>query len=568
MTPTATMLLTTLAVTQPQVLPPEAYLGSGPSSQASQGWREPTRAPARPDDVVEAPATRQAQPTRRDEDEGPKVLLREVRFRGNTLIEDEELDKIAAPFLGRLVSLAELEDLRDKVTWFYVHMGYLNSGAVLPDQDASDGVVELTIIQGTIDEVEVVGTRRLDPSYLRRRLGRYRLTRQPKVALRFEDVEDQLLLLNRDPLLDAVQGRILPGDAPGRAKLQLGIKEADPFTVELEHSNHASPAIGDSLRLVRAHHGNLTGRGDTLAAAFGETEGANFYSLAYRWFLGGDPRHTLTVSAGQTASALRTQTARALDIENETDTVGVTYRRTLSQNRTLERGAGVGFLVEENRSTLGGTPFNLLGDGTNGKTKATVLQLFHDWTKRAPDYGWNWRTGVDVGLDLGFGSITKGAEPDAQFWAWRNSFAYLRQLKGSREKLFFRFTSQVTGDRLIPQERFLIGGYRTVRGYRENQLNTDSGVVASLEWRMPLGKTWKNHSVELVPFLDYGRGWNEGADPSVDELASAGVGVRVQEGRFLFDVFWAENFQGVTVPAGGRSLQDDGVHFSVKYRLF
>ena len=77
--------------------------------------------------------------------------------------------------------------------------------------------------------------------------------------------------------------------------------------------------------------------------------------------------------------------------------------------------------------------------------------------------------------------------------------------------------AQISADPLLSIERFAIGGRDTVRGYRENQLVRDSGVVASAELRIPLWRdSLRRPLLELVPFMDYGTGWNDGPEPPDD----------------------------------------------------
>ena len=51
-------------------------------------------------------------------------------------------------------------------------------------------------------------------------------------------------------------------------------------------------------------------------------------------------------------------------------------------------------------------------------------------------------------------------------------------------------------DRIIPgfsnAEKFSLGGVNSVRGYRENELVSDNGVIGSMELRIPLSSTLSN----------------------------------------------------------------------------
>ena len=99
-------------------------------------------------------------------------------------------------------------------------------------------------------------------------------------------------------------------------------------------------------------------------------------------------------------------------------------------------------------------------------------------------------------------------------------------------QILFRTDLQVTGDALFPIEQIAVGGVETVRGYRENQLVRDSGVITSLEVRVPLFRNliWRD-TLSLAPFVDVGHVWNSDDRPGfatapTETLASVGAGLR------------------------------------------
>lgn len=571
-----TLVGASLSSVQPDVLPAEAYMQPVARTGHAGDWREPrpARPPARPLAGAEAaaPTAQARQPGKLGQGDvvedtaGLSVRIQAVFVEGATLVDPQQLAAAAQPFLGKPLGSGDLRRLLDAMTTQYIEAGYLNSGVVVPDQTLKDGVLRLQAIEGSLEEVRVRGLDRLRKRYITRRLEPEGTPGTAR-ALHAPSLQERIAGLQSDPRLRQVRGRLEPGSEPGKARLDLDVKERDPFSAVVAFSNHASPAIGDSLRQIQMQHLDFTGVGDVFQAGFGETEGANFYSVSYQRFLGHDPRKTLTIFGGKAASGLVTPGLLALGVRSETDSVGVNYRKQLVDERRLQRAVEAGFFIEDNRTSVGGVPFSFLGTSPSGKSKTTVARLAHDLTRREGRRAWNWRTSLDIGVDLDVGSITKGAEPDGQFWIWRNSFTGVQYAPRNAHQLFLRTTTQFTDDALLPQQRFLIGGHRTVRGYRENQLATDQGVVSSLEYRIPMGKVTDEHSVYFVPFADYGRGWNVGAEPAVDELGSVGLGLRAQAARLSFELFWGHAFERAPTPAG-HDLQDDGIHFLVSWRLF
>ena len=63
-----------------------------------------------------------------------RVFVREIRVIGSTIFSAEELAKVTDPYVNREVTSEDLEALRVALTLLYVNNGYVNSGAILPDQ--------------------------------------------------------------------------------------------------------------------------------------------------------------------------------------------------------------------------------------------------------------------------------------------------------------------------------------------------------------------------------------------------------------------------------------------------
>ena len=112
-------------------------------------------------------------------------------------------------------------------------------------------------------------------------------------------------------------------------------------------------------------------------------------------------------------------------------------------------------------------------------------------------------------------------------------------------------------------EKFSVGGMRTVRGYRENLFVRDNGLVASTELRIPVWRDARRIPVvELAPFADIGRSWEEGRSSSFETISSIGIGLRVAPLPWLRgELYWGYALRDV--PEVGNDIQNDGVHFSV-----
>jgi hemolysin activation/secretion protein len=173
------------------------------------------------------------------------------------------------------------------------------------------------------------------------------------------------------------------------------------------------------------------------------------------------------------------------------------------------------------------------------------------------------RSQFNFGIDA-FDATINNTGTDGRFFSWLGQFQWVQQ--SPRALLLTRINAQLTPDSLLSLERFSIGGVDTVRGYRQNQLVFDNGVVASFELRIPV--TANPRTLEITPFFDIGSGWNNrDSDPDPNLIAGLGLGVQWQVTRGL-DVRLDYGIPLIGVRNRGDSLQDNGFYFSLRYQPF
>ena len=81
--------------------------------------------------------------------------LNDLRLNGVKALTNEELQGITAPYIGRNVTLGDLEGLAQAITARYKERGYFLAQAVVPVQTVRDGIVEISVIEGRLGKVDV-----------------------------------------------------------------------------------------------------------------------------------------------------------------------------------------------------------------------------------------------------------------------------------------------------------------------------------------------------------------------------------------------------------------------------
>lgn len=241
-------------------------------------------------------------PTPEERPQNPlTVTVGRFEFVGNTAFSDEELSDVLKPFIGKPIAFAELLQAEAAVTKKYTDAGYINSGAVIPTEQTlakKAAVVKIQIIEGGIEDIKVTGSQRLNPNYVRSRLGR--ATSKP---LNQGRLLEALQLLQLDPLIANVSAELSAGSRPERSLLEVRVQEADSFNTDFFIDNGRTPSVGSFRRGVRINQDNLLGLGDGLGFAYTNTDGSNAYDLNYTVPI--NPRNgTLTLAAGLTDTSV------------------------------------------------------------------------------------------------------------------------------------------------------------------------------------------------------------------------------------------------------------------------
>jgi hemolysin activation/secretion protein len=511
-------------------------------------------------------------PTREERDRlstGLMVFVEEFRFVGSTVFSDEELAEVTAPYRNREISSEELIEARDAITRHYVSHGYVTSGAIIPDQTVSDGVVEIQVVEGELAAIAIEETQRFRPRYLRQRLE---LAQGGPVNI--HDLERRLQLLQQDPRIRRIHAHLEPGEIRGESFLRVRAEEESPYRLSFSAGNDESPSIGSESGKIRTEHQNLSGNGDILQASFALSEGLDEWDLSYAVPINRYDT-TLDFHFRSSESEVVERPFDDLDIESKSTTYGVGVKHPIY--RTPGAGLWVGLTGELRRSetSLFDEPFSFSAGAEDGDSKVSVLRFFQEWTSRSRNNVMASRSMFSFGLDILDASdsasvVSDGRTPDGTFFAWLGQFQWAHRLseRYRNTQVLFRTDVQLSTSPLLSLEQFSVGGRRSVRGYRENELVRDNGLVSSIEFRIPILRSALGRDViQLAPFADFGHAWNEEETPSPKTLSSIGVGLRLAPSeRLAIEAYWGGRLRHVE--RRGSSLQNNGFHIQAVMTAF
>ncbi len=493
---------------------------------------------------------------------GVKVKVKRVEVLGSTVFSPEEFDAAVASFVGKDATFEELLAIRTAITKLYTDNGYSTSGAFLPPQDVTDGVVKVQVVEGSIERIDIQGLKRLRTSYVRDRIA---LAAKSPVNLR--RLEEALQLLQLNPIITTVQAELSAGTAPGLSVLTLNMKEGQPLTTAFTVENRDSPSVGEIRGTASISHRNLLGFGDRLSADYGIGEGINSYNISYEIPVNARDG-TLNLSYSNSSSRIIEEPFSNLDINADSSNFSLGFRQPIVRTPTSEFALSLALDLRQSQTfLLEDLPFSFSPGPENGKSKVTAVRFTQDWVNRSANRVLAARSQFSFGLDA-LGATVNDTGIDGRFTSWVGQFQWVQSL-GRDAILIVRTGAQLSSDSLLPIEQFSIGGIDTVRGYRQNQRVADNGVVGSVEVRFPIiSKPDGIGTIEIAPFFDIGTVWNQqGTVPSPNTLASIGLGMRWQiDPSFSARLDWGIPLN--SVPDEGNSLQDRGISFSIRYQPF
>lgn len=515
-------------------VPPEDRLD--PGYRRDESLTTPREAPD-----VESAVTHVAQVT------GPAVAIAGVRFVGVDV--PANVADASRVFLGRPADTATLQQLAGAMSAAYRKSDVAFFTLAIPQQDLSDGVVDIYIAEGRIADVIV----RKDGAPVERlRLRGYLepvMNENPASRAAFE----RGISLARRTEGTTVTPQLMTTREPGAVALVLDIEEK-PYELALAYDSRESPLVDAGRIGISAGAFSTVRRGDALRGRLSATpdgEQSRTASVQYTSPLGADGLALALAGAWQQtrpSSLALTGDATILSASLSYPLL-LDFRRELSISAAIDR-------IESTNTALGSVL-------ANERIMAARLGAKGNWamTGRTAGAGLTWSHGLDVsearssvpGSDTGFDKI--------------NATASLVQKAGSSVFLRFKASGQWTDDILPANERLMIGGSEYGRGFENSVVSFDKGYALSLEpaWR-PL-KAGRFARSEIYVFADHADGsvTSDGVNTVDLDLSSAGIGTRLAYKDIA--TLGLEVAEPLNLPAPG--LRDDAIFtisWSLRYR--
>lgn len=480
----------------------------------------------------------------------------------------DELDQIlSCLYYDKPVTWGNMLEMKGEIAKYYEEHNYPLVVVEVPKQDITAGVLQFVVTPSRVGNVYVEGGRRSSTQ----RLGKY-------LELKQDDMVNQKLVMrdlhfmNQNPFrkVDAIY---IPGDQPGTTDIVLYAVDRRPYRFYVGADDTGVKSTGRERWFAGFNIGNVFGLDHLLSFQYTTTWSIhNFQAYTLQYVAPLPWRHTLSVYGGYSnVHANLHYPGISMRNHGMSGQASLRYLIPYPIQEHLRGEWSVGGDYKRTNNTIEYTElFAVFGQNVNLTQLCMGYTGEYDGGKFLFDYDievfWSPGQWLPDQTNGDYNSLRPGAK---NRWLYsRAEISYTQKLAGGT-LLILTGRGQYSDANLLPMEQFTIGGYDTVRGYEERQLNYDNGVIFNAEFRTPAfrlatrKKPDQLDGLQFLAFFDYGYGRDHSVIPTIpknDFLMGIGPGVRyTYDPHITLRLDWGIKLHHNEQFGGGNSM----LHFSV-----
>ena len=440
-----------------------------------------------------------------------RFALHSVETDESQILTPEKRNEIAAPYIGKEVSLDDLYEMVEKINKYYQENGWITCFAYLPPQTIHEGHVRIAIIEGKTGEVAVTGNRHTRASYIKGRLG-----------IRPGSIENTKLLDGRIQRVSATDDyaqviTLKAGKEPKTTDYEIVVTEPKNQTFMLYADGAGNESTGRWRAGAFYTNRSLFKIRDHLNLGYLHSKGMDSFSAGYSVPLGHNgTRLAIDYSTNSTEVVKGIYYDQGIPVKGRASSITATLTQPLHVSSKAKVEALLLANNQHSRTDIAGARIidDTFNDITAGIAVTNYGKKWALYQKHAVTFG-NWDNDAIQ---------TNPAGSSAHYTIY--NFTGIYQYGGSGGQLFnLRSNVQWSGSTgLRPSRQFFLGGVYSVRGYEENAIGGDSGFSVSAEYAVPVTK---DRAVSLYEFVDYGSLFGD-EKPRYHTLLGVGAGIRAR----------------------------------------
>lgn len=496
--------------------------------------------------------------------------VKTVDVTGVTLFRAADIRRWSDGFAGHCLGLAEFNGLLERVTLAYVDKGYVAARAYLPEQDLSDGSLEIAVIEGEVSGITFNGgpDRRWQAMIMPGLIGK------PVHIRKVEQGLDHIRAMNNRQASVEIDA----GAKPGESILRIATESSRPWGVSYSTNNHGEKETGRYSSTLNLSYDHLFGLNDQWSLTLGKTMPGPL-----DLFYGGPGNKSLdldlTLPYGPWEFDFGVGYSRyvqeidgiftPIPVDGTTRSAAFAAKRLLHRDQDSKTYLSFGVDWTDSRNYIAGAFI----DSSSRKMTVAALELSHSQPLWKGQFSGKVRIEKGVSwFDAEDPAAQPAGAPDARFLRTILSGTFERNFAagtlGLAQPFDYRATAEVqmSNDRLYGGQQFAVGGPSTVRGVTQALARGSSGFFLRNELELHtalLPEQWAA-ALSVYAGLDHGRIFSESGLGIAGYSATSGsLGLRVRRGAAMASLTWSEVVADDT--PGAKPTGVGSIEFSIRF---
>lgn len=438
-------------------------------------------------------------------------------------------------FIARPLTRQRLVELKQEVIAYYRRWGRPIVTVEIPEQKITQGILEIIVVEGKLGKVTVEGNNYFKDQTL---IDYIRLKEHGSIDSNI--LVTDLQWMNRNPFRQ-VDVIFEPGEVAGTTDIRLLTEDRRPYRFYAGVDNNGYDETNTTRLFLGSNWGNAFGLDHLLSIQLTAAPNIDrFWAITGQYTIPLKWRDIWTFYGGYSHVHGDMNT-------KDVDNTGYSAQASTRYNFLLpprlnflhDIALGLDFKRTDNNIEFGGT--------TVYRHSVNLTQVMFGYnggyTNKALSTSFNfelfWSPGPWLGeqSDSDYRDVRYEAK-SSYFYGRLTCAPIIRLPKDFSFALTLR--GQASTQNLLPSEQAGLGGYDTVRGYKEREVNVDNAFLASAELRSCpytlIGKKAFSDLLQWLIFLDYAIGRDvrtEKHTPKTHYLLSTGPGLRYEIAPYL-----------------------------------
>jgi len=435
--------------------------------------------------------------------------IQDIELKGADSLSAADRNRLLKPYIGQCLGVTQLNELLKVITDYYIAKGRVTSRAYLPQQDLSSGHLQVLVVEGKLE-----GLKGAQGSTVTDRELAMAFPGKVGEALNLREVEQLVDQLSRLPSKQA-QMELTPGTQIGGSEVLVKNQPQKPWRASLSRNNDGQKSTGEQQWGAGLEWDSPLGLADQLILRGGHDAISDhqktsknsmlYYNVPWGWW---NFSYTYSESDYRTPGSVDDFKYKQWgDSQNHQ----LRAERVVHRDDVSKTSVNVGLTHLRTNNYINDTR---LGVSSN---RLSEFQVGISHGRRIGSAFVN----LDVGMQNGIGAfdaqkdeqtrIRGNLTPTPRYRKYTATLSYLQPFTLWGESLSFSSlaTGQRSEDVLYAPQRMSLGGSYSVRGFKDQQLNGDSGGYwrNEVRWARPVTLDWMRPA-----FAEYGAsvGYDQG----------------------------------------------------------